>query len=175
MSTTTDTATTPATPDFEFFQGNLSESRTRPQITVRKGGLMVLSRAAIELLGEGVTHVQLAYNRKSGAVGIRAAAEDAPGCYRLRTQPKSPGRLIGGKRFFQHHDLTVDRARSYNAEELGHGIVGFRLPDDLTVPSEKPASKPTPVEKPASEPTAEPRKPASEPEKPATRRKAKAA
>lgn len=112
---------------FEIYEGTATESADVARITVRKGGLMVLTRAAVDLLGEDVTHVQLAYNAKTGAVGIRAADEEAPGCYTLRAQKKTPSRLVGGKRFFKHHDLDVKKARTYDAEEFSDGIVGFRM------------------------------------------------
>ena len=134
--------TSPNAPDFEFFQGNLSESRTLPQVTVRKGGLMVLTRAAVDLLGDDVTHVQLAYNRKSGAIGIRASAEDAPGCYHLRTQPKSPSRLVGGKRFFRHHQLPCTEAQTFSIEDFGNGIIGFQLPEQSELAEAAPAEEP---------------------------------
>lgn len=86
---------------------------------------MALTRAAVDLLGEDITHVQLAYNAKTGAVGIRAATEEAPGCYQLRAKRKTPSRLVGGKRFFKHHGLTVDDARTYGVDDFGNGIVGF--------------------------------------------------
>ena len=91
MSQTTDTPST-----FEFFQGTLSESSTSPRITVRRGGLMVITRAAVDLLGDEVSRVQLAYNRTTGDVGIRAVGEETPGSYLLRIQPKSPSRLVSG-------------------------------------------------------------------------------
>ena len=147
MSTTTAT-----TPNFEFFQGTLSESSTRPQITVRRGGLMVISRAAADLLGDSVTHVQLAFDAKTGTVGIRAASEDTTGAYRLRTQPKGPSRLVSGKRFFQHHGLAVDKAQTFAAETYGKDIVGFRLKDDAPEPAAEP-SKSAPAKKAASRKT----------------------
>lgn len=134
--------TTATTPNFEFFQGTLSESSTRPQITVRRGGLMVISRAAADLLGDSVTHVQLAFDAKTGTVGIRAATEDTAGAYRLRTQPKGPSRLVSGKRFFQHHGLTVDKAQTYAAETFGKDIVGFRLKTDAPEPAAEPSKAP---------------------------------
>ena len=141
------TATTnTATPNFEFFQGTLSESSTRPQITVRRGGLMVITRAAVDMLGDAVTHVQLAYDGKTGTVGIRTATEDTAGAYRLRTQPKGPSRLVSGKRFFQHHGLTVDKAHTYTAETFGNGIVGFRLTAaEATEPATESAADATPA------------------------------
>ena len=134
MSQTTDTTST-----FEFFQGTLSESSTSPRVTVRRGGLMVITRAAVDLLGDDVSRVQLAYNRKTGDVGIRAASDDMPGSYLLRTQPKSPSRLVSGKRFFQHHSLPVEKAQTFPVREFGNGIIGFQFQD---VPEEEQTSVP---------------------------------
>lgn len=54
--TTTATSTTTAaasnTDGFEFFQGHISQSSSKPQITVRRGGLMVFTVAAVEMLGD---------------------------------------------------------------------------------------------------------------------------
>ncbi|MEM9598903.1 MAG: hypothetical protein AAGD06_31840 [Acidobacteriota bacterium] len=125
-SKTTKTEASTAT-DFEFFEGAQSESTARPQITVRRGGLIVLTRAAVDLLGDDVEYVQLGFNPNTQVVGIRAADDEAQGRYRLRTQKKSPSRLIGGKRFFGHYGLSVSRAHTFDAEVVANGIVGFRL------------------------------------------------
>ena len=140
--TTTRTANTPA-PSFKFFEGNASESRTKAQVTVRRGGLMVITQAAAELLGDGATHVQLAYDAETRAIGIRSSAPDASGCYTLRTQAKSPSRLVGGGRFFKHHGLETDKATTFDAVDFGNGIMGFVLPAETTIetPAEKPARK----------------------------------
>ena len=140
--TTTRTANTPA-PSFKFFEGNASESRTKAQITVRRGGLMVITQAAVDLLSENPTHVQLAYDVETRAIGIRSCAPDASGCYTLRTQAKSPSRLVGGGRFFKHHDLDTDKATTFDAVDFGNGIMGFVLPAAATAdtPAEKPARK----------------------------------
>ena len=100
---------------FEFYQGTASESTT-PKITVRKGGQLVLTSGAVEMLGEGVSHVQLAYNAKKGVVGIRGAGDDTQGRYRLRSQKTGGSRLVTGKRFFAHNGLTIERARTFDAE-----------------------------------------------------------
>ncbi len=59
---------------FEFFEGTTSTSSTTPRVTVRRAGQLILTQAAVDLLGDGVTHVQLGYNPKTKAVGIRPAA-----------------------------------------------------------------------------------------------------
>ena len=120
-------ATTTAVPAFELFEGNLSESSSSPQVTVRRGGLMVLSAAAAEMLGDGVEKVQLAYDRSSKTVGIRAASGDAPGAYLLRHQVKSPNRLVGGKRFFTYNGIATEKAVTFEAVRYGDGLIGFRM------------------------------------------------
>ena len=129
--------------DFEFFQGGASESRTRPRITIRRGGLMVITKAAADMLGDDVTHIQLAYNPKTGAIGLRACEPDVGGCYRLRQQGHSPSRLIGGKRFFRHHQLEIDKARTFDAEDFGRGIVGFRFVQPAVAAQAEPKPKTT--------------------------------
>ena len=133
----TKTAAADQADDFEFFQGGASESRARPRITIRRGGLMVITKAAADMLGDDATHIQLAYNPKTGAIGLRACEPDVGGCYRLRQQGHSPSRLIGGKRFFRHHQLKIDKARTFDAEDFGRGIVGFRLEQAAPTPEQK--------------------------------------
>ena len=56
---------------FDFYEGTKSENTT-PRITVRKGGQLVLTRGAVEMLGEGVSHVQLGYhpeNKRQARLG----------------------------------------------------------------------------------------------------------
>ena len=124
---TVETTPTTAVPSFVVFEGNLSESSSKPQITVRRGGLMVLTRAAADLLGENVERVQLAYDRNTETVGIRAASDDAPGAYLLRSQTKSPNRLVGGRRFFNHHGVSTEKAVTFDAVKYGDGLIGFRM------------------------------------------------
>lgn len=84
---------------------------------------MVLTSGAVDMLGDGVEFVQLAYNRVKGIVGIRSADESGKGRYRLRTQKDSGSCLITGKRFFSHYGLTIDKARTFDAEEFTDSIV----------------------------------------------------
>ena len=133
-TTETTTANTNAA-GFEFFEGTLSVSATRPQITIRRGGVIVITRAVAVMLGDKLSHVQLAYNPKTGAVGLRAAAPETPGAYQLRPQSKGPGRMIGGKRFFKHHGLDADKAKTYEATDFGNGIVGFFLEVKAAAPA----------------------------------------
>jgi hypothetical protein len=112
---------------FQFFEGPATESAEVARITVRKGGILVLTGAAVGMLGDGVERVQVGFNSETGAIGLRAAAEGAAGSYRLRHQKGTAGRLVDGKRVFAHHGLTADKARSYDAQDFGDGVVGIVL------------------------------------------------
>ena len=116
--------------EFEFFEGTATVNSTTPRVTVRKAGQLVLTEAAVAMLGEGVEHVQIGYNAKSRVVGIRSAPEGGRGALKLRAQPNGRSRLVDAKRFFAHRGLAVDKARGLEVEDFGGGIVGFRLPEE---------------------------------------------
>jgi hypothetical protein len=115
--------------EFEFFEGTATVNSTTPRVTVRKAGQLVLTEAAVAMLGEGVEAVQIGYNAKSRVVGIRPAADGVRGALKLRAQPNGRSRLVDAKRFIAHRGLAVDKARGLEVEEFGGGIVGFRLPE----------------------------------------------
>ena len=108
------------TTDFTFFEGAATVNSTTPRVTVRKTGQLVLTEAAVAMLGEGVEAVQIGFDPKARAVGIRPAAEGGRGVLKLRRQPNGRSRLIDCKRFFAHHGLTVEKARGIEVET--HGI-----------------------------------------------------
>ena len=139
MTTTTASTITPATADFIFFEGTASVNAVRPRITVRRGGLLILTAAAVAMLGEKVDAVQLAFNRETGAVAIRAASSGTAGAYRLRRQLKGTGRQITGKRFFAHFGLDVSTSQTFEAISFGEGLIGFRF--EVRAAGEAPPSK----------------------------------
>ena len=116
--------------EFVFFEGTRTESATDPKITVRKGGVLVLTQAAVEMLGEGAENVQIGFNPKTRALGLRRVGEGSPGSYRLREQRNSKSRLVSGKRAFAHHGLQTEKATSYEAQDFGEGVVGIVLPKE---------------------------------------------
>lgn len=115
--------------DFQFYQGPATDSADVAKITVRRGGVLVLTQAAVAMLGDGVERVQVGYNPKTRAVGLRGAAKDNQGAYRLRQQANSVSRLVDGKRVFAHHGLMVGKAQSFDAQDFGDGVVGIVLPE----------------------------------------------
>ena len=150
MPTSTKTTSTPdattITPSFEFFQGVATESASKPRITVRRGGLMVITKAAADMLGEGADHIQLAYDRNTGAVGMRAVEKGTAGCYRLRSQRKSASRIVGGKRFFSYHEIDTTQATTYEAKDFGGGIIGFLITAKTESDAETTADTDAPVD-----------------------------
>jgi len=95
--------------EFEFFEGTATVNSTTPRVTVRKAGQLVLTEAAVAMLGEGVEAVQIGYNAKSRVVGIRPAADGVRGALKLRAQPNGRSKLVDAKRFFAHRGLAVDK------------------------------------------------------------------
>jgi hypothetical protein len=117
----------PMTTQFDFFEGNRSETQT-PQVTVRRSGQMVLTPPAVAMLGDDVTHVQMGYDPNTRAVALRAAPNGAKGRYTLRAQSNGAS-LVDGRRFLTHHGLKVEKAQRFPAEAFGEGMVGFRFPE----------------------------------------------
>ena len=136
--------TTPS--HFDFFEGATSQ-HTEPQITVRRGGLMVLTQGAVDMLGDDVTHIQFGFDEATKAVALRAAPADAKGRYRLRHQKNGSTRLVDGKRFIQHNGLRFDKATRFDVESFGEGLIGFKLDlepaDDKPAPAKKATSRKT--------------------------------
>jgi len=121
---------------FDFFEGARTETKA-PQITVRRSGQMVLTSAAVALLGDGVTHVQFGFDPKTGAVALRAATEETKGRYRLREQANGSS-LVDGRRFLGHHGLKLEKAQRFAAEAFGDGMVGFHLPERVAAAGSEP-------------------------------------
>ena len=115
------------TPSFQFFEGHQTVNNSVAKITVRKGGVLVLTQAAIDMLGDGVAAVQVGYDPDRKAIGVRAAAEDVAGAYKLREQKSGAARMVNGKRLFALHGLTVETAESFDVEDFGDGVIGFRF------------------------------------------------
>lgn len=128
--------------NFEFFDGAYTRSTT-PTITIRKGGVLVLNGPAVDKLGDDVTHVEIGYDADKHAIGLRKAAENAPGRYLLRKQSKGDSRIINGKRMFTHHGLNAEKARTFDLEEYGKGLFGVTLADEhrAEAPSKAKAKK----------------------------------
>ena len=123
---------------FDFYEGHATHSATAAEITVRRGGVLVLTAATVEMLGKETTHVKLGFDPGARAIGLKAAPEGARGAYRLRAQSNSVSRLVDGKRLFAHHGLSAEKARRFDAEDFGNGVVGFRLPEKAEMQADAP-------------------------------------
>ncbi len=135
----------------EFFEGARTESKA-PQVTVRRSGQMVLTAAAVAMLGEGVTHVQFGFDADNRAVALRPAPKGAKGRYRLRAQTNGSS-LVDSRRFLAHHGVEQTKAETFPAEEFGSGIVGFRFDEAAaSADSETEAKVESKTPTPAAEP-----------------------
>ncbi len=117
---------------FEFYEGAKTDSETTAQVTVRKGGQLVLTQAAVVMLGDEVTNVQVGYNPETRAIGIRAADEATQGRYRLRAQGSGTRRLVDGKRLFVLHGVTLEKAQTFDAEDFGVSGQGAYQPGGMS-------------------------------------------
>lgn len=117
--------------NFVFFNGSQVSKSATPKITVRRGGVLILNQNAVNMMGEDVSHVRIAYNPERRAVGVAKAPEDAPGRYRLRRQTDGTSFLVNAKPMFQHLGLTVAKAKSFDVEDFGGGIIGATLDGTL--------------------------------------------
>ena len=151
------------TTGFHFFEGTRSTTQA-PQVTVRRSGQMVLTPAAVAMLGDGATYVQFGYDPDTRTVALRSAANGAKGRYRLRAQGNGSS-LVDGRRFMAHYELQVEKAQRFAAEELAEGMVGFRFGEAAGDTRDAEDQAPTMEEAPAAT-----RKPVR-----ATKRKAAAA
>ncbi len=136
---------------FQFFEGARTESKA-PQVTVRRSGQMVLTAAAIAMLGEGVTHVQFGFDVDARAVALRPAPKGAKGRYRLRAQANGSS-LVDSRRFLAHHVVEAEKAQTFPAEDFGGGVVGFRFDEAASetgsdIGTEGESKAPTPAAEP---------------------------
>jgi hypothetical protein len=109
---------------------------------------MVLTPAAVAMLGDDATHVQFGYDPETRTVALRAAPNGAKGRYRLREQANGSS-LVDGRRFMAHYELQVEKAQRFPAEELADGMVGFRLVDEVDAADAETASDTTEAPAPA--------------------------
>ena len=69
---------------FDFYEGTASENTT-PRITVRKGGQLVLTSGAVDMLGDDEAY-------DGGIVGLRLVEEPAD------AETPAPAKKTGGRR-----------------------------------------------------------------------------
>lgn len=138
------------TTGFQFFKGTRSTTQS-PQVTVRRSGQMVLTPAAVAMLGDDATHVQFGYDPDTRTVALRSAPKGAKGRYRLRSQSNGSS-LVDGRRFMAHYELQVEKAQRFPAEELTEGMVGFRLGDEVDAADTAAADDDTESPAPAKQP-----------------------
>jgi hypothetical protein len=101
------------------------------QVTLRKN-TVGFNHAVYKALGEP-TAIQLLYNRERRSVGIRAAAPDAPGAFRVQKQEHSLSYMTSASSFMSYYGIQHDAPHRYPAEQHGDMITvdlakGFRVP-----------------------------------------------
>jgi len=75
-------------------------STTEPTITITRGGLFSINRAAYDML-ERPDYVALLYDRRNRAIAFKKAGKDDDNAYPVRKQGNSASYLVSGKAFLQ--------------------------------------------------------------------------
>ena len=104
-------------PAFEVFTGRARLSGEEA-ITIHRGGLVSVNRAAHVALGEPAA-VELLYDRHEHVMGMRGASPEVPHAYPVRKQRASSSRLVSGGAFTRCYGIPTDTARRYRPRMLG--------------------------------------------------------
>ena len=92
-----------------------------------RGDIVINSKAHSEL--ERPTHVVLLFERRTGTIGLRAAAPDAANAFRVRHNGRGTGRLIHCSRFLNEKGVKVERTVSFPTARIEHGVLILELKD----------------------------------------------
>ena|SRR5215208_509046 len=102
---------------FEVFDSKSAGATKNPMVTIQKDGPFSLNRAAYELIGSPEA-VELLFDRENQLIGFRPTASDNPRAFVPRPQgPNASTVMIAGRRFAQHYELDVSKARRYPVEK----------------------------------------------------------
>lgn len=86
-----------------------------PSVTIQKGGLMSLNRAAFNLIGAPVA-VELLWDEERRVIGLRATAIDQPNAYPARPQSSKTDKgpiMIAGSLFTRFIGLDTSEAHRW--------------------------------------------------------------
>ena len=120
--------------NFEFFVNSQAPKNDAPMITVRRKGVLILTKKAAQMLGDDVKFVQIGYDAKSRSVALRKAESDTSGRYTMRDM-KNDTFLVNAKPMFAHYGLDVERAQSFDVKKFDKGLVGVTLPENVVSPA----------------------------------------
>jgi hypothetical protein len=99
---------------FELFDKRKAPLAKLPSVTIQRRGLFSLNRAAYKLMGEP-TQVELLYDRDAMKIAIRAAHENSPHAYPVRSQSKKENGplMIAGTAFTAFYNIDTDVSRRW--------------------------------------------------------------
>lgn len=119
--------------NFEPFTGRrLRLASRQPRVTLLRGGIFGINRAAYELLGEPRA-VLLLYDREHRAIGLRPAAVDDPYAHRLTKRTTSESYTVRARRFLRHYEIDEERPLLWNTIRRHEDIVVLVLEEAVTL------------------------------------------
>jgi hypothetical protein len=120
--------------EFKRYERRSRPIGTDPVVGIQRRGTISFNAAAFSLLGgqKGKDlYVELLFDEEHQVVGIRSVEPGGRHSYPVRKQPRAESFLVTGKGFLAYNNVPIGEARQYRAKDLGNGIIGFSLKDDL--------------------------------------------
>jgi hypothetical protein len=96
--------------EFEVFRRDMPVGGRDPVVTIRRGGGIVLNRAAFESLGSPEA-VELMFDVQDRVMGIRAGSSDSKDAFPVRLARNQRSFAISGRTFIQYYDILSDQVR----------------------------------------------------------------
>lgn len=100
---------------FEVFDKKSATAVKTPMVTIQKGGMFSLNRAAVEAVGSSEA-VELLYDPENRLIGFRPTSSTSPRAFMMRPQGKTSATyMVAGRAFTQHYGIDSSTALRYAA------------------------------------------------------------
>lgn len=100
---------------FEVFDKKSATAVKTPMVTVQKGGMLSLNRAAVEAFGSPEA-VELLYDKENRLMAFRPVSSTNPRAFFVRPQGKNSATFtVAGRAFTQHYGIDTSTALRYAA------------------------------------------------------------
>jgi hypothetical protein len=113
---------------FEVFNEKVMATAGQAYVSIQKGGVIRMNRAAYALIGEP-EQVELLFDAERQLVGLRPAKAGVPHAYVVRKHARGSSFLVSGARFASHYGIPIDAGRRWLAS-LDGDILCFNVGED---------------------------------------------
>lgn len=100
---------------FERFEAAKIKRLAEPAVSILKNGGFGFNRAFCLRYLDKYDHLQLLYDRESGAIGIRPVPESEQDAIKVRIATGGKAAMVAARPFFTFFNLTHEKTKSYKA------------------------------------------------------------